>query len=217
MPLPVRFAALTLVLALAATRPAEAQPRLEVRLAPDTGSTGTRAPIVRVTDLMADPRWITSLESGLPLRLRFRLQRWRVRGSWFDDPEQVVDWNVLVRRDPLREEYLVETTLGGRRTARRYPSAEALGSALGYAYLVRMAPRDEGTFYYQVLLNVTTLSDSDLAELERFLRGDLGGAAAGEDGVGDALGRGARRLLLRVAGLPSLRLDARSGRFEVRQ
>jgi len=42
-----------------------------------------------------------------------------VRGSWFDDPEQVVDWDVVVRRDPLREEYAVETTLGGRRSARR--------------------------------------------------------------------------------------------------
>ena len=79
-----------------------------------------------------------------------------------------------------------------------------------------MAPRERGTYYYQVLLTLTTLSDSDLAELERFLRGDLGGAAAGQDGVGDALGRGARRLLLRLAGLPSLRLDGRSERFEVR-
>ncbi len=212
----LRLAALPLLVALAAARPLAAQARLEARLAPDTGAAGTRAPVVRVTDLLADARWTSALESGLPLRLHFRLQRWRVRGSWFDDPEQVVDWDVVVRRDPLREEYLVETTLGGRRSERRYPTTEALAGALGYSYLVRMAPREAGTYYYQVLLNVTTLSDSDLAELERFLRGDLGSAAAGEDGVGDALGRGARRLLLRIAGLPSLRLDARSGRFEVR-
>jgi len=211
---PVRLAAVLLL--LGAAPPLAAQVRLEARLAPDTGATGTRAPLVRVDGLLVDGRWTSALESGLPLRLHFRLQRWRVRGSWFDDPEQVVDWDVVVRRDPLREEYAVETTLGGRRSARRYPTTEALAAALGYSYLVRMAPRERGTYYYQVLLNVTTLSDSDLAELERFLRGDLGSAAAGEDGVGDALGRGARRLLLRIAGLPSLRLDARSGRFEVR-
>ncbi|HSE28611.1 MAG TPA: hypothetical protein VLA95_10315 [Gemmatimonadales bacterium] len=214
MRVPVRFVAFLLLLGVAP--PLAAQPRLVARLAPDTGATGTRAPLVRVDGLLADERWTSALESGLPLRLHFRLQRWRVRGSWFDDPEQVVDWDVVVRRDPLREEYAVETTLEGRRSARRYATTEALSAALGYSYLVRMAPRDRGTYYYQVLLNITTLSDSDLAELERFLRGDLGSAAAGEDGVGDALGRGARRLLLRIAGLPSLRLDARSGRFEVR-
>ena len=213
---PARLAVLALLAALAGAGPAAAQPRLQARLAPDTGAAGTRAPLVRVEGLLDDQRWSSALESGLPLRLHFRLQRFRVRGSWFDDPEQVVDWDVLVRRDPLREEYSVETTLGGRRSTRRYADPAALATALGYSYLVRMAPQEGGTYYYQVLLNVTTLSDSDLAELERFLRGDLGSAAAGEDGVGDALGRGARRLLLRVAGLPSLRLDARSGRFEVR-
>jgi hypothetical protein len=34
--------------------------------------------------------------------------------------------------------------------------------------------------------------------------------------VGDALGRGATRFLLRRAGLPSLRLEVRSTTFEVR-
>ena len=193
-----------------------AQARLEVRLAPDTGAVGTRAPVTRVRDLLDDTRWLSALESGLPLRLHFRLQRWHSRGSWFDDVERTVDWDVVVRREPLREEYVVETTLSGRRTVRRYPTSEALEAALGYSYLVRIAPRARGTYYYQVLLTLTTLSDSDLAELERFLRGDLGGAAAGQDGVGDALGRGARRLLLRLAGLPSLKLDGRSDRFEVK-
>lgn len=211
-----RLAALAALFLTAAAPPLAAQARLEVQLAPDTGSTGTRAPQVRLRRLLDDERWPTTLQSGLPLRIHFRLQRWRVRGSWFDDPEQAVDWDVVVRRDPLREEFTIETTLGGRRTVRRYATAEAVTVALGYSYLVRMAPSEAGSYYYQVLANVTTLSDSDLAELERFLRGDLGSAAAGEGGFGDAMGRGARRLLLRLAGLPSLRLDARSERFEVR-
>jgi hypothetical protein len=40
--------------------------------------------------------------------------------------------------------------------------------------------------------------------------------AQGKEGVGDALGRGATRFLLRLAGLPSLRLEVRSPTFEVR-
>jgi hypothetical protein len=59
------------------------------------------------------------------------------------------------------------------------------------------------------------LSDSDLDELERFLEGDPGDNG-GRGNLGDALGRGATRFLLRLAGLPSLRLEARSQRFEVR-
>jgi hypothetical protein len=51
--------------------------------------------------------------------------------------------------------------------------------------------------------------------LERFLEGDLDAARA-PGGLGDALGRGATRFLLRLAGLPSLRLEARTGRFNIR-
>jgi hypothetical protein len=64
-----------------------------------------------------------------------------------------------------------------------------------------------------VTLQITTLSDSDLQELERFLRGDLGPAAGGDQDMGNAVGRGARRLLLRIAGLPTLRLEARTEKF----
>jgi hypothetical protein len=63
---------------------------------------------------------------------------------------------------------------------------------------------------------VSTLSDSDLDELERFLAGDLRRDAKGGENLGDALGRGATRFLLRLAGLPSLRLEARSDQLVVR-
>jgi hypothetical protein len=52
--------------------------------------------------------------------------------------------------------------------------------------------------------------------LQRFLEGDLSEVAEGKEGVGDAVGRGATRFLLRLAGLPSLRLEVRSVSFEVR-
>ena len=42
------------------------------------------------------------------------------------------------------------------------------------------------------------------------------GSKTNDEGVGDALGRGATRFLLRLAGLPSLRLEVRSTTFEVR-
>jgi hypothetical protein len=44
----------------------------------------------------------------------------------------------------------------------------------------------------------------------------VGEVALGTVGVGDALGRGATRFLLRLAGLPALRLEGRSPAFVVR-
>ena len=49
-----------------------------------------------------------------------------------------------------------------------------------------------------------------------FWRGTWG-VAQGREGIGEALGRGATRFLLRLAGLPSLRLEARTAGFEVRE
>ncbi|HEY5939207.1 MAG TPA: hypothetical protein VIT87_00205, partial [Gemmatimonadales bacterium] len=85
-----------------------------------------------------------------------------------------------------------------------------------FAYQVNVRPDEAGGYYYAASLQVSTLSDSDLDELERFLAGDLGDGAQGSGGVGGVVGRGTTRFLLRLAGLPSLRLEARSPRFAVR-
>jgi hypothetical protein len=107
------------------------------------------------------------------------------------------------------------TIFGARVQERRYATLDALTAALAFAYQINVSPAQEGNYYYTATLEVSTLSDSDLDELERFLEGDLGDAR-GEGGLGDALGRGATRFLLRLAGLPSLRLEERTRRFTIR-
>jgi len=57
---------------------------------------------------------------------------------------------------------------------------------------------------------VTTLNDTDLEELTRWLKGSDGN-------LGGALTRGAQRLLVRIAGLPRLTLEARSETFNRRE
>jgi hypothetical protein len=108
------------------------------------------------------------------------------------------------------------TLVGAGRQERRYATLDALGAALAFAYQVNVRPSQQGRYYYAASLQVSTLSDSDLDELEKFLAGDPGRAGRGTDNLGDALGRGATRFLLRLAGLPSLRLEARSEPFGVR-
>jgi len=187
---------------------------LEVTLAPDSTG-GGRDPIVRASHLLTDRRWGSVLHSGFPVRLHFRVELWRDRDAWFDNLRRQVEWDVIVRREPLLDQYTVSTIAPATVGERRYASLEALGRALGYAYRITIRPTTSGEYYYAGILEIATLSDSDIEELDRFLRGDLGAAAGGGETMGDALSRGARRLLLKLGGLPSLRLETRSERFRV--
>jgi Domain of unknown function (DUF4390) len=192
------------------------QVRLLLSLSPDTTPAGSRAPVVRAENLLAgDSRWLSALRSGLPVRLHYRVEVWRSREGWFDVFTRQTEWDVLVRHEPLLDQYTMLTFAGAQRQERRYATLDALGAALAFAYLVNVRPADDGQYYYAASLQVSTLSDSDLDELERFLSGDLG-RGQGNGNFGDALGREATRFLLRLAGLPSLRLEARSDRFNVR-
>lgn len=221
--MPVNYSGLFLsaLLATALWRPAAAQDsqdvRLRIALAQDSTPSGSRAPIVRSENLLgANSRWLSALRSGLPVRLHYRVEVWRSREGWFDTFTRQAEWDVLVRHEPLLDQYTLLTFVGAARQERRYATLDALGAALAFAYQVNVRPSEAGRYYYAASLQVSTLSDSDLDELERFLAGDLGRESDGGENLGDALGRGATRFLLRLAGLPSLRLEARSNRFSVR-
>lgn len=184
--------------------------QVDVRLTPPA-ATGARAPIVRSRNLLSDERWVSALRSGLPVRLHYRLEVWKSREGWFDIFERQTEWDVVLRHEPLLDQYSLITIVGGRGQERRYATLDALSAALAFSFQVNVQPSQSGRYYYAVTLEVSTLSDSDLDELRRFLEGDP------DDGKeGGALGRGATRLLLRMAGLPTLRLEARSDGFEVR-
>jgi uncharacterized protein DUF4390 len=190
--------------------------RLGVRLSDDSTSRGARVPVVRSENLLSDGRWLSTLRSGLPVRLHYRLEIWRSRGGWLDLLTRQTEWDVVVRHEPLLDQYTLLTLFANQAQERRYATVDALSAALAFAYQVNVGPAEPGSYYYTAVLEVSTLSDSDLDELERFLEGDLGDDNGGRGNLGDALGRGATRFLLRLAGLPSLRLEARSQRFEVR-
>ncbi len=188
--------------------------QLEVRLTTPSAS-GSRAPIVQSKDLLSDERWVSALRSGLPVRLHYRVEVWRSREGWFDNFERENQWDVVVRHEPLLDQYSLLTIITGRGRERRFATLDALSAALGFSFQVNIQPGSPGRYYYAAAVEISTLSDSDLDELRRFLEGDPDDPA-GKGKVGDVLGRGATRLLLRIAGLPTLRLEARSEAFEVR-
>lgn len=222
MPSRVRLIILAMmVVGAVSAPPARAQePRavaLTVGLSPDTARSGRRDPLIRARYLISDPRLTSMLASGFPLRMHYRVELWRSRSGWFDAFERAVEWDVVVRHEPLLDQYAVNTIMPGRTRENRYAGLASLGEALdGVAFQIAFRGTQPGNYYYNASLQVSTLSDSDLDELESFLRGDLGPAASEGRDFGDAVGRGATRLLLKLAGLPSVRVEGRSGRFQIR-
>jgi len=167
-------------------------------------------PRIQSTGLLADGQFVALMRSGFPLRLHYRLELWKVRASWFDQFVRDVPWDAVARHDPLADDFVLIRTDG---SVTRYATPEALARALEIPYTVPLQPGGSGRFYFLCRLEVTTLNDTDLEELSRWLRGDVGPAVSGEGNVGRALARGAQRLLVRIAGLPRQRLEARSPTF----
>ena len=199
-----RLSLLALLACAAAASPAEAQePSLTVILQ-------TGVPRVQATALLADGKFLGLMRSGFPLRLHYRLELWRARSGWFDQFVSEWSWDAVAHHDPLADDFVLIRT-GGAVT--RFATADSLERALEIPYRVRLAPKGSGKFYFLCRLDVTTLNDTDLEELTRWLKGDVSPAVSGGGNVGGALARGAQRILVRIAGLPRLTLEARSETF----
>jgi hypothetical protein len=78
-----------------------------------------------------------------------------------------------------------------------------------------LRPTRSGRFYYIALVELETLSLSDLEELGRWLRGELAPAVRGDQDVEGALAKGVNRLLVRVLGVPARRVRLRTPTFAV--
>lgn len=169
-------------------------------------------PVARVqaVGLLDDGKFVELMRSGFPLRLHFRLELWKDRSGWFDRYMTGVEWDAVARLDPLADEFVLIRTGGG---VTRYNSTEDLAEALAVPYRVTLEARGSGRFYVVARLDVTTLNDTDLEELTRWLKGDVTPAVSGRENLGQALAHGAQRALVRIAGLPTLTLEGRSELF----
>ena len=165
---------------------------------------------VQAHGLLDDGRFIDLMRSGFPLRLHFRLELWHDRSGWFDRFLKGVEWDAVARLDPLADEYVL-ISYGG--TVKRFATTAELDSALDVPYRVPLEARESGRLYFVGHLDVTTLNDTDLEELTRWLKGDVTPAVSGQENLGQALAHGAQRALVRIAGLPTLSLEGRSDDF----
>ncbi len=191
--------------------PPPAAPSLTLRL-PSPPGTALDTPVVRAEHLLEDRVFDGALRNGFPVHYHFRLELWR-KGGLFDHLARDAEWDAFVRLDPLTAEYdLIRT--GG--SVDHFTNLDAVSRALATPFRVDLLP-PEGTgtrYYYIATLQIESLSESELAEVERWLKGDVGPAISHTGNIGDALAEGFRRLLIRFSGLPRRTLEARSDVFE---
>jgi hypothetical protein len=122
-------------------------------------------------------------------------------------------WDAVAHYDPLADDFVLVRSGG---IAARYARIDALAQALQLPYKVTLSPKGAGggSFYYLCRLEVSTLNDTDLQEVEQWLKGEVTPAVSGRGDLTNAVVRGAQRMLVRIAGLPRLTLEARSETFK---
>lgn len=186
-------------------------PRLTIELRRDS-ALAPAAPLVRVEGQVIDAVFEGALRTGFPVRLAFRLGLWR-SGRFVDRLEREVTWEAVVVLDPLTATYELLRSGGSVET---FGDPARLAGALATPFTVDLVPPRPPTgtrWYYVADLAIESLSLSELEEVERWLRGDLGRAIRERGDLGDALGRGARLMMIRLSGLPHRSLEARTPAF----
>lgn len=205
----LRPAAFLLLALLALAGPARAQGERPLTVAAAGAAAGWR-PVVRAQGLLGDPGLRDALRSGLPLRIRFRVELWEK--SLFDRLVGTHRAALAVLQDPLDGAY----TLDNGRAEQRFRSLAEVEGAVEGAFAASLHPTRRGRFYYIAVLEIETLSLSDLEELQRWLRGEARPAVEGRRSVGRAVESGLRRAVVRVMGLPTRKYEARSATFSPR-
>jgi len=174
------------------------------------------APMTTSTGLLTDASMRDLLANGFPARLHYRLERW-AGGRWFDDLKAASEWDVILKYEVLGKKYQAVRVVNKKATSLgEYTTLEDASSAVEAPYKTTIAlPKKGQRGYYNLLLDVETLSLSDLDEVERWLRGELKPAVSGKKNPGTAIGRGVRTLVVRLLGGEKRHYEARTGTFRL--
>lgn len=187
---------------------AQEQEPFRFDISPQTG-----AARLIIGDFLSDPSLLEAVHSGLPLRIRIRIQLWR--DGFFDDQEgDDYEWRASIVFDPLTRRYGVQS--GGRVEAEEEVNTlDEARAILQQTLAVPLLPSRDGKYYYNAVVEMETLSLSDLEELQRWLKGDLAPVIDGESDVEGALAKGFRRILVRALGLSARRFERQSEPFRI--
>ena len=189
-------------------------PKIDPALQASNEAGGPKSPVVSSTGVLSSGQIRSLVSNGFPARMHYKLEEWAV-GRIFDDLRRTVEWDVVVRFDPLAKIFQVYRVIGDRAIRLGdYPDFNSAVSGAEGPFITLMPPAKRGQrTYYSIVLEVESLSLTDLDEVERWLRGELKPAIRGDKNPGTAVSRGLGTLFVRLMGGDKRRYEARTGKF----
>jgi hypothetical protein len=185
------------------------RPRLEISLG---AVPGQEDPSILTSGLLADPHTRDLLVNGaFPERMHFKLELWR-KGGVFDDLDGRTEWDMLVSYDPTRQIFNVVRQLENQfEDFGGFSSIAAADGQIARPFRVPLRASQSGHYYYNLTVEVRTLTETDLVALQQFVRGTPQATSKPLSWLGRSLGK----LLSRVLGGDTRRYAQQSGVFGV--
>lgn len=208
----MRFSAVVVVLLWAA--PVIAQRNgVRLQVAVSAVAASVEGPTITTANLLADPNTRELLRAGFATKIHYRLELWR-KGGLFDDLSDRTEWDVFVQYDPTSQVYNVIRrqdnqleSFGGFATV---TTAEA---QFDRPFRAPLHPNRSGRFYYNLIVEVQPMLESDLDALQQWLRGP---SSPIKSSFVLAIRGGLGRLMSRLLGADKRHDEVRSGVFTVR-
>lgn len=172
----------------------------------------SEGPSVTVANVLSNPKTRELLRSGFTTGIHFRLELWR-EGRIVNDLSGRMEWDVFVFYDPTAQRYNVVRRMGN--TQENFGGFETITSAEAQfdgPFRVPLRPTRSGRHYYNLIVDVQSLSESDLDAALQWLRGSSGPVKGNPL---TALRSGVGTLLSRALGGGKQEYQQPSGRFVV--
>jgi len=188
--------------------------RVEVKLdvaVPQNGTTQD-GPSVTVANLLANSKTRELLRSGFTTGIHFRLELWR-EGRYVNELSGRTDWDVFVFYDPTAKLYNVVRRMGN--IHEDFGGFETITSAEAQfdgPFRIPLHSNRSGRHYYNLVVDVQSLSESDLDASLQWLRGSSGPVKGNPL---TAIRSGLGTFLSRVLGGGKQEYQQQSGRFVV--
>jgi hypothetical protein len=173
-----------------------------------------RGPLVRATNMLSRERIQKLLLAGFPARFHFRVELWS-EGWFIDRLESATEYDIFARYLPVEKKYdVIQVESDRPLPLGRYDAVSDADQAVGRAFSVPIvAARIRATQYYQATLIVEALSEKDIDEVERWLKGDVEPGVTGAASPASILSRGIRTLASRLLGGEKTEYEVTSAKF----
>jgi hypothetical protein len=212
---PSRLALVALLALFAqfAASPLLAQRGVVIDVAVNPAAVKQDGPVVTATNLLADSSTRELLRNGFPTHIHYRLELWG-NGRFLSSLESRAEWDAYVAYDPTSQAYNVVRESGDHRLHEDFGSFGSVSSAQGpldRPFRAPLKPVRSGKYYYNLVIDVTTLTESDLDALQQWLKG----SSAPKSNPAGVFRSGIGTLLSRVLGGDKRHYEQLSGTFSV--